>query len=370
MKNKKTICIIVPTHWSKRMGGSQYQVKCLIEKLSTLDHFDIYFLTRNCDSSFQPTGHKLIQISSLPGVVKFGFFIDTFSLLRLLKQIKPDIIYQRVGCAYTGIAAFYAKKNSCKMVWHIAHDLDVQPFRNRISLLYFFRYVNQKYLEYGINNCAQIVAQTKQQGVYLKQYFNKDAFAVIRNFHPLPKETIIKYNPIKILWVANFKAWKQPEQFIRLSEDLLKIHENIQCIMVGEPSSSESAWQKSLEDRIGKVTCLEYLGGQKIEEVNRLLSGAHIFVNTSLYEGFPNTFIQAWMRKVPVISLACNPDGVFDDRKIGFYSAGSYEEMLRQVDLLIKNSTLREEMGENAQQYAFNVHSDKNIDSLITILDS
>lgn len=366
---RKKICIIVPTHWSYRMGGSQYQVKCLIEKLSQLNGYSVYFLTRNCDYNYKATDYLLEKISSRKGIYKLGFFIDTFSLLDLLHKIRPDVIYQRVGCAYTGIAAYYAR-NRCEMVWHIAHDMDVKPFHDRISLLFLFRYINQKYLEYGIRNSSKIIAQTNQQGEFLNTYFNREPFAVIRNFHPFPEETIQKdENLIKVVWVANFKPWKQPEQFIQLAEDLSQKYSNIQLVMVGEPSSSEKEWQRSLEKRIEKITCLEYRRALPIKEVNKILSTAHIFVNTSLQEGFANTFIQAWMRKVPVVSLHCNPDKVFDDQKIGFYT-GSYSEMLKKIDLLITDKNLREEMGNAAQQYAFREHSEKNIDKLISIFDS
>jgi glycosyltransferase involved in cell wall biosynthesis len=73
---------------------------------------------------------------------------------------------------------------------------------------------------------------------------------------------------------------------------------------------------------------LEYLGEKSQDEVNELLARAHIYVNTSLFEGFANTFIQAWMRDVAVVSLHVNPDGVFDREGVGIH-AGSEDELMR-----------------------------------------
>jgi len=110
-----------------------------------------------------------------------------------------------------------------------------------------------------------------------------------------------------------------------------------------------------------------YHGELSIDAVNKELATAHIFINTSIAEGFPNTFIQAWMREVPVISLNVDPDNILTIHNIGFHSK-TYDQLLKNTKELINNHQLRMKMGKNAKKFSFEKYSLKNIDTIIQLI--
>jgi glycosyltransferase involved in cell wall biosynthesis len=93
-----------------------------------------------------------------------------------------------------------------------------------------------------------------------------------------------------------------------------------------------------------------------------------LFVNTSLAEGFPNTFIQAWMRGMPVASLHVNPDDVLEREQVGF-CAGTPEQLAATVRRLMTDDSLREAYGARAREYAIETHSLRNVGRLTSIID-
>jgi glycosyltransferase involved in cell wall biosynthesis len=64
---------------------------------------------------------------------------------------------------------------------------------------------------------------------------------------------------------------------------------------------------------------VEWLGPVPFEETLSWFDRAATLVNTSPegHEGFPNTFIQAWLRGVPVLTLGVDPDGVIREHDLG-----------------------------------------------------
>ncbi len=364
---RRKLCIIVPTHWLNKIGGAQYQVKQIVEAAVASGHFEVHVCCRsvlNIQADFDYTLHNIGERS---GLSRYAFFWDCRRLLKLLDQIRPDIIYQRVGCAYTGIASYYAARKECRMVWHIAHDNDVDPQAYFSSSHPIMRKIEKTVFEYGIRHADQIIAQTCDQMLALYERYDRDAY-ILPNFHPEPTGRLKgPHNPMRVIWVANLKRWKRPLAFVHLAE-ALQDSTDIEFIMVGAPMPNVKG-QEAFNSRIAGIRNLTYLGQLSQDQVNGLLDDCHVLVNTSDKEGFSNTFIQAWFRKVPVVTLTVNPDNILETAGIGFVS-GSEKVLEENIMLMWKEEKLCQDMGERAREYAINRHSLKNICQLLDIFSA
>ncbi len=348
---KKKICFVIPYHCLHRFGGSEYQAKLLIDYLieNCDKKYDLFYMCRILDGEINSPKYKIIRIcKGNLGIRKYGYFFDTFDLYKCLKDLNPDLIYQRDGIAYTGVCAYFAKKFGKKMIWYISANSAVRALKFKFSRDLLFRYIDKKILQYGIKNTTYIIGQTKYQNDLLKRNFGRECDYIVPNFHPEPRNEIKKEEPIKIVWVANIKKFKRPELFIKLSENF-QANKKVKFLMIGRKDCGK--WQSELENKIAKFSNLNYLGEKSIEQVNRILCHSHIFVHTSLSEGFPNTYIQAWMREIPVVTLDFDPDDLLKKKKIGFHSR-TFEQMTKHIRYLIENEDAREEMGKRAREYA------------------
>lgn len=351
------------------MGGAQFQAQGLISALSESGEFDVYYLARRIKKGHRPDNHKVVQICRPGFLQKFGTFFETPQLLRQLRLIKPDIIYQRVGCAYTGVAAYYAKKYNSRLLWHVAstNDCITERFNFFDLLSRPHKYVDKRFLEYGLRNASMVVAQTEDQKALLKTHYGRTANHVVRNFLEIPPVQTKSTHIINVLWIGNFKRLKQPQHFVELARRLSSSR-NVRFVMIGAAAPDE-AWQAELDEKIKGIPALEHVGPLSQDEVNDRLAKAHILVNTSVYEGFSNTFIQAWVQRVPVVSLNVNPDEVFEKYGVGKL-AGSMDKLCHEVRELITSDETREQIGTRAREYAMNFHSMENADKLVELMGS
>jgi glycosyltransferase involved in cell wall biosynthesis len=369
--NRRTrLCIVTPAHSRVQPGGAEYQIDCLIDVLSASGRFDIHYLARLVDPAFTSPAYRVVQVGSSNKRPRFGYATDVLALGQALRRIGPDVIYQRVACGYTGIAACYARRYGARMVWHVAHDSDVtrdalMDGRNPIR-----RILEKRAIEYGIRHAHCIVTQTGHQDRLLQQNYGRRADVVIPNFHPAPTERIDKSGPVTVLWVGGLKPWKKPETFVSVAAALGDM-QGVRFVMVGpqfRTSGPLERWESDLTRSIEATPNLTYVGQKTQREVNELFATASVFVNTSLYEGFPNTFIQAWMRGVPVASLQVDPDGVLGEQQIGI-CAGSEAGLVAAVRALVADVDRRNAYGRRAQDYAMKTHSLQNAQVLARLLD-
>ena len=350
---KRKLCFIVHSHHSHTMGGAEYRCKLLMEHFIEHDLFDINYLCVNTDPNYVPVGYQIHKVGS--SLNKYGLFFDIFHLYKALNKIRPDIIYQNGGSSFTGIAAYYAKKNRSRLVHQICNDNSLKRFSGLRLKTRAKNFFDNFLYEYGIQNANIIVCQSERQSDLLFSRFGRRCDIIVPLGHPLPMHKVVKAPEIRILWISNFKYHqKQPHLFIEMAKRL-QSYKNASFIMIGGSIGRTKEFHDLLKQMKG-VSNLTYLGQVSQEEVDLQLRQGHVLVNTSLYEGFPNTFVQAWMREVPVVSLTVDPNDILKKNKIGFHS-DNFEQLVTDVALLIQNKQLREEMGKNALFYAKENHS-------------
>lgn len=347
------ICMFVG-YYPINKGGSEYQAYLLAQRLR--ERCEIFYISvgQSKDECVIDDGTKIyaLRVPSLPYLGHMFFLLKT-KILRILEDEQPDVIYQRVGYSATGIAATHCKRTGCRLVWHIASERDVVARRNGNTEWSIIRRIEDRYREYGIRHADTIIAQAVYQNELLQHHYDRECDLIVGNWLPLPSERIVKEGPVSVIWVANVKPLKQPDVFVRLAKMLVH-RRDVRFVMIGKPASGR--YQRRLEKAMEGLPNLVFMGEQSIDEVNRILAGAHVFVNTSLYEGFPNTFIQAWLRHVPVVSLNVDPDNVLETENLGFHSR-TFEGLAGDTERLIDDRGLRESIGRRAHEYALRHHS-------------
>jgi glycosyltransferase involved in cell wall biosynthesis len=177
---------------------------------------------------------------------------------------------------------------------------------------------------------------------------------VVRNFQPLPESLPVKPDgPLQIFWVANLKDFKRPALFVDLAESFSDRSDLI-FVMAGRPPTQRRF--APLMARIPRVRNLKYLGELPIAKVNELMDAAAVHVNTSSFEGFPNTFLQAWARGAVVASLAVDPDADGMETLGTGYCAGSMDRLHAIIDELSRAPARRQAVAERAFSFVHEKH--------------
>ena len=215
---KPRLCIVNPFEHG---GGAEYQISLLIDALAAADRYEIHYLTHFVDQRRRSRNYQVDRIGPGGPIPRLGYISDGRALFRALRAIAPCVIYQRVACGYTGMCAFYARRHSIPMIWHVAHDTDVAP-QILDTARNILRVRLEKWLvEYGARHATRIVVQTQHQAALLRNHYRRAADAVIGNFHPPATGELDKHGPRTVVWIANLKPWKQPEAFVRLAQALV-----------------------------------------------------------------------------------------------------------------------------------------------------
>lgn len=354
----------MPSHWSGSKGGAELQSMYITQHLLQKNDVEVHYICRNFKKAF--SSETVHQIPT--GIMsKYSYVWDKAFILKTLANIKPDFIYQRVLCSYTGIAAKFCENTPTKLIFHIANSPDVERQTIKFSRRIIFDMAEYYYRRYGISHADYIIAQAQYQAISLKQHYQRECALVMPNISPdvmVKKHTAQPTKKI-ILWVANVKPQKGPEKFIEIAS-YFRDRPDLEFHMVGKVSTR---YAKDIKTSAQEFNNIVFHGELDVLDVNKLMGDAYIFVNTSDFEGFPNTFIQAWLNETPVVSLNVNPDNLISEHNLGFFCK-TQQSLLSTIKSCVDDSSLIAKAGTNCRSFALEYFSLGNADNLYQLIQN
>lgn len=353
------IVIAMPSFYGQSIGGAEYQAFLIAKEIIRKGHEVHYIFLSNKETIINSLKNcKLHPVTRIKHTSRSGIEIPLyyFKISNILKKINPDLIYTRGRSAVSIICGIFSKLNKVKAVYHISHDHNLIDYKYNLSIKETIKWPEKRAFPAILKNFDKIIAQTQFQAEILQKKYGIES-NIIPNGQPVENIKNIDKSASKtmVLWIANLKHNKQPEIFIQLAK-ILSQNSKFLFIMIGK--KYKNRFIQGLKNI--NSTNVKYVGQISHEEVNEYLNKGHILVNTSIAEGFSNTFIQAWMRRVPVISLYCDPDNVIKRQGIGYVS-NNFDQLLSDVKRLMTDCELREIMGRKARKFAMKEYSLNNI---------
>lgn len=352
----------MPSHWSGSKGGAELQARYISQFLMSKADIELHYICRNYEENIS---NEIVHVIPSNMFSKYTYAFDRKSILGYFNEIEPDYIYQRVLCAYTGIAAQYCHSSKAKMLFHIANSPDAEPYSVRWNKKLLFNILEAYYRKRGVMGADYIVGQAIYQDKLLQKNFSRHCDIIMPNISPDVSALADVDVPEKIivLWVANIKPQKGPQHYI----DLASKHQNnplIEFHMVGKVASD---YARDIQCQAGEINNMVFHGEIAVGQVNQLMAKASVFINTSDFEGFPNTFIQAWMNETPVLSLNVDPDDIIKTNGLGEHCR-TLDTLWGAFDNWIHNKPKLMAKGKACRIFALNFFSVDNANMITDLI--
>jgi glycosyltransferase involved in cell wall biosynthesis len=353
---------VAPTTWPvfsasndiKVVGGAEVQQTMIAPALAKRG----YRVSMICYDYGQPDGieHNGVTIHNMhkpdEGIPVVRYLHPRLtSLWRALGRADADIYYQRTAAAYTGFVSAFCRKNGRKAIYAGASDVDFIPGKQEI------RYARDRLIfEHGLRRVDKVITQNPQQHQELLTHYGREGTLIPSCYSPPPGATNDRAG--YVLWVASLRPSKRAELALEIARRLPEHR----FVMIGgpDPDRRSQEYFRALQEAAKKIPNLELKGFLPLAETERCFNRARVFLNTSEYEGFPNTFLQAWSRAIPSVGFIdtgsrYRGEPVYD-------SVDEVSQATWKLDRLMRDDAHWQQMAQRCQSFFRGTHS---VDAII-----
>jgi glycosyltransferase involved in cell wall biosynthesis len=354
LADKPSLCIVSHNAYgaisggrSGFIGGIEWQTS-LTAKWFARQGYNVSLLTWDEGGPPEETieGVRVIKTCrQKAGLKGLRFFHPKWtSLARAMRQANADLYYQNGSECTTGQVALWCQRHRKPFVFSLASDADCDPALPELS-----QHERMLY-RLGLRKADRRVAQTATQANRLREEFAVDSVVIPMPCPEPPAENAQPPSPTgrRVLWVGRICQVKRPDRLV----DLAVLCPELAFDLVGPFLEEDSS--NAVRARADGVPNLTLHGGIPRERVHGFYDRACLLCCTSEYEGFPNTFLEAWSHGLPVVSTF-DPDGVIAKHNLGIV-AGNIREMQAPIRSLLDSPARYQEISNNARRYFVENH--------------
>ncbi len=292
-------------------GGAEVDLYLIARELAKDETYDVSFVVGDFGQAPEERWEGVRVVKSYRFDQQKVFQMAT--LVRTLAGQRTDVYVQEAASGGTGVIAGMCRAMGRGFVYRTASDIEVDGTfvaKNRLEGRLF---------EYGLRH-ATVVAQNEAHQTQLRERYGVGS-TVIRNATSIPHlESVERRN---VLWVGRSETLKQPDVFL----DLVARFPDRRFVMICPPANFHSVDRDALKARAGRLPNLQLFDSVPFSIIDAYFRHAYAFVNTSIYEGFPNTFVQAMKFGVPIHSLNVNPDSFLTREGCGACAEGDVHRL-------------------------------------------
>ena len=187
------------------------------------------------------------------------------------------------------------------------------------------------YIWSAIHGAHEVLVQTERQQAAFRAMHGRDA-TLIRNPAPVLERATPRTAPLfggRLLWVGRVDPNKRYDEALLLAAALphrpmIMVCNNI--VSLGADVITQ------IEVSLPNVRLADQVA---LPDVDALFRFSDVLVNTSVLEGFPNTFLQAGIHGIPIVSMAVDPDGMLGTHGCGRVADGTSGGLARSVEALL-----------------------------------
>ena len=222
---------------------------------------------------------------------------------------------------------------------------------------------NRKLYQKAIPKIDYFVVQNSCQQQYLKHNYNKDSLVIPNIWLEKAADEKTTEKEFDVIWVANLRKLKRPEWLMNAARKLPEL----KFAMVGGPTADKQYFDE-IKEEANLIPNLTFFGQQSFQQTNELIGKSRILTCTSEFEGFPNTFLQAWAQKIPVVSTV-DPSGVIENYNLGRV-VDNEKKFVNEIVQLVSDKDEYMKKQKTIETYFMKVHSaEKNYIKLINYLN-